>query len=117
MPMNSHNIRVSDDVWQSATARAASEHTNVSELVRTWLSDYADSGVVKQPRLSASKRKTMRKVLDTKLSDRELNIIKMRFGLESGKSHTLEEIGQKYAVTRERIRQIEAKAITKLLGN
>jgi RNA polymerase primary sigma factor len=38
----------------------------------------------------------------------------MRFGLENGKSHTLEEVGQEFAVTRERIRQIEAKALRKL---
>lgn len=52
-------------------------------------------------------------VLST-LSDREQKIIKMRFGLEGGKSHTLEEVGQEFAVTRERIRQIEAKALAKL---
>jgi RNA polymerase primary sigma factor len=38
----------------------------------------------------------------------------MRFGLDGGKSHTLEEVGQEFAVTRERIRQIEAKALSKL---
>jgi RNA polymerase primary sigma factor len=38
----------------------------------------------------------------------------MRFGLEDGKSHTLEEVGQEFSVTRERIRQIEAKALSKL---
>ncbi len=48
------------------------------------------------------------------LSEREQKIIKMRFGLENGKSHTLEEVGQEFAVTRERIRQIEAKALAKL---
>lgn len=48
------------------------------------------------------------------LSDREQKIIKMRFGLDNGKSHTLEEVGQEFAVTRERIRQIEAKALAKL---
>lgn len=52
-------------------------------------------------------------VLST-LSDREQKIIKMRFGLDGGKSHTLEEVGQEFAVTRERIRQIEAKALAKL---
>jgi RNA polymerase primary sigma factor len=52
-------------------------------------------------------------VLST-LSEREQKIIKMRFGLENGKSHTLEEVGQEFAVTRERIRQIEAKALAKL---
>jgi RNA polymerase primary sigma factor len=48
------------------------------------------------------------------LSEREQKIVKMRFGLENGKSHTLEEVGQEFAVTRERIRQIEAKALAKL---
>ncbi len=48
------------------------------------------------------------------LSDREQKIVKMRFGLDGGKSHTLEEVGQEFAVTRERIRQIEAKALAKL---
>lgn len=48
------------------------------------------------------------------LSDREQKILRLRFGLEDGKQHTLEEVGQEFAVTRERIRQIEAKALAKL---
>lgn len=48
------------------------------------------------------------------LTEREQKIIKLRFGLEDGKSHTLEEVGQEFSVTRERIRQIEAKALAKL---
>ena len=48
------------------------------------------------------------------LSFREEKIIKMRFGLEDGNAHTLEEVGQSFALTRERIRQIEAKALRKL---
>lgn len=48
------------------------------------------------------------------LTDREQKIIKMRFGLDDGKNHTLEEVGQEFSVTRERIRQIEAKALAKL---
>jgi len=48
------------------------------------------------------------------LSEREQKILKMRFGLEDGKTHTLEEVGKEFSVTRERIRQIEAKALTKL---
>jgi len=44
----------------------------------------------------------------------EEKVIKMRFGLEDGSEHTLEEVGQSFAVTRERIRQIEAKAPRKL---
>lgn len=48
------------------------------------------------------------------LPPREQKILRMRFGLESGRSHTLEEVGQEFGVTRERIRQIEAKALKKL---
>lgn len=48
------------------------------------------------------------------LSDREQKILRLRFGLEDGKNHTLEEVGQEFSVTRERIRQIEAKALAKL---
>ncbi|MBI1856772.1 RNA polymerase sigma factor RpoD [Candidatus Saccharibacteria bacterium] len=48
------------------------------------------------------------------LTEREQKILRLRFGLEDGKSHTLEEVGQEFSVTRERIRQIEAKALTKL---
>lgn len=48
------------------------------------------------------------------LTEREAEVLKMRFGLENGNEHTLEEVGQRFNVTRERIRQIEAKAIRKL---
>lgn len=48
------------------------------------------------------------------LPAREQKILRMRFGLESGRAHTLEEVGQEFGVTRERIRQIEAKALKKL---
>jgi RNA polymerase primary sigma factor len=48
------------------------------------------------------------------LTPREEKIIRMRFGLDDGSEHTLEEVGQSFAVTRERIRQIEAKALRKL---
>jgi RNA polymerase primary sigma factor len=52
-------------------------------------------------------------VLDT-LTDRERQVLDFRFGLTDGYSRTLEEVGKKFAVTRERIRQIEAKALRKL---
>jgi len=48
------------------------------------------------------------------LTPRESEVIKMRFGLGDGSEHTLEEVGKKFNVTRERIRQIEAKALRKL---
>ena len=55
----------------------------------------------------------LNKVLET-LSPREKKVLMMRFGLEDGKPKTLEEVGKEFKVTRERIRQIEAKAIRKL---
>ncbi len=58
-------------------------------------------------------REQTAQVLKT-LSPREEKIVKMRFGLDDGSEHTLEEVGQNFAVTRERIRQIEAKALRKL---
>ncbi|MBI2070814.1 MAG: sigma-70 family RNA polymerase sigma factor [Elusimicrobia bacterium] len=59
------------------------------------------------------KRREIEKVLET-LSPREAKIIRLRFGLESGYPRTLEEVGRMFKVTRERVRQIEAKAIRKL---
>ncbi len=68
------------------------------------------------PEESASKaymRHQIELVLN-ELGDREAKILKLRFGLEDGKQHTLEEVGHEFDVTRERIRQIEAKALNKL---
>jgi len=59
------------------------------------------------------RRREVTKILDT-LTDREAKIIKLRFGIESGYPRTLEEVGKIFRVTRERVRQIEAKAIRKL---
>jgi len=61
-------------------------------------------------------REQLRNVIKT-LYPREQKIVRMRFGLDDGKSHTLEEVGREFGVTRERIRQIEAKALLKLRRN
>ncbi len=82
----------------------------------TTLGEFIEDEDTITPEDSASNqllKEQVQAVLST-LSDREQKIIKMRFGLDNGKSHTLEEVGQEFAVTRERIRQIEAKALAKL---
>jgi RNA polymerase primary sigma factor len=80
------------------------------------LGDFIEDEDAKTPTESASEqllKEQVKQILGT-LTDREQKILKLRFGLEDGKSHTLEEVGQEFSVTRERIRQIEAKALAKL---
>lgn len=80
------------------------------------LAEFIEDEDTETPEQSATSqllKEQVQAVLST-LSEREQKIVKMRFGLENGKSHTLEEVGQEFAVTRERIRQIEAKALAKL---
>ena len=80
------------------------------------LGDFIEDEDTISPEEAASNELLKEQVQDLlgTLSDREQKIIRMRFGLDNGKSHTLEEVGQEFAVTRERIRQIEAKALAKL---
>ncbi len=78
--------------------------------------DLLPDGEAKSPAIGASQemlRGRIQKVLKT-LSYREREIIKLRYGLGDGYSYTLEEVGHIFKVTRERIRQIEAKAVRKL---
>ncbi len=80
------------------------------------LGDFIEDEDAKSPTESASEqllKEQVKQILGT-LTEREQKILKLRFGLEDGKSHTLEEVGQEFSVTRERIRQIEAKALAKL---
>lgn len=82
----------------------------------TELGDFIEDESVIEPVDAASKellRDQIRNVLNF-LSDREREVLEMRFGLNDGKDHTLEEVGKEFGVTRERIRQIEAKALRKL---
>jgi RNA polymerase primary sigma factor len=80
------------------------------------LGDFIEDEDAKSPVESASEQLLKSQVKDMlgALSDREQKIIRLRFGIEDGKSHTLEEVGAEFSVTRERIRQIEAKALAKL---
>jgi RNA polymerase primary sigma factor len=81
------------------------------------LGDFIEDEDTKSPDEAATEqllKEQVQGILESALSERELKIIKMRFGLEDGKNHTLEEVGHEFSVTRERIRQIEAKALAKL---
>jgi RNA polymerase primary sigma factor len=82
----------------------------------TELGDFIEDPSVVEPDDAASKellREQIRGVLDF-LNEREREVLEMRFGLNDGRDHTLEEVGKTFGVTRERIRQIEAKALRKL---
>jgi len=90
--------------------------TPVGEEEESHLGDFiVDKRVVSPSEavINLNLREQTAEVLKT-LTPREEKIIKMRFGLQDGSEHTLEEVGQHFAVTRERIRQIEAKALRKL---
>lgn len=80
------------------------------------LGDFIEDDVTLSPSSQAARqllKEDVHRLLDS-LTPREQKIIRMRFGLDDGIGHTLEEVGQEFGVTRERIRQIEAKALVKL---
>jgi RNA polymerase primary sigma factor len=90
--------------------------TPIGEEEDSHLGDFIeDRGVISPAEavININLREQTDAVLKT-LTPREEKVIKMRFGLDDGSEHTLEEVGQSFAVTRERIRQIEAKALRKL---
>ena len=90
--------------------------TPIGEEEDAHLGDFIEDKAVASPSdaaISLSLKETMASMLK-KLNAREERIIRMRFGFEDGNPRTLEEVGQVFAVTRERIRQIEAKALRKL---
>jgi RNA polymerase primary sigma factor len=90
--------------------------TPIGEEEDTHLGDFIEDRKILPPVDTASYellRQQVTAVLDS-LSPREQRVIKLRFGLEDGRSRTLEEVGREFKVTRERIRQIEAKALRKL---
>ncbi|MGA9812137.1 MAG: RNA polymerase sigma factor RpoD [Terriglobales bacterium] len=90
--------------------------TPIGEEEDSHLGDFIEDRAVVSPAeavINVNLKDQTSQVLRT-LTPREEKVIKMRFGLEDGSEHTLEEVGQSFAVTRERIRQIEAKALRKL---
>jgi len=90
--------------------------TPIGEEEDSHLGDFIEDHDARAPAEEASftlLREQLDEVLET-LTDREQKVLRLRFGLDDGRARTLEEVGQKFGVTRERIRQIEAKTLRKL---
>lgn len=104
-----HIMKIKQDI----SSLDASIRDNEDDSV---LADFIEDEDTVTPEQSATSQLLKEQVKDMLniLTEREQKIIRLRFGLEDGKSHTLEEVGGEFQVTRERIRQIEAKALAKL---
>ena len=90
--------------------------TPIGEEEDSHLGDFIEDRAVVSPSdavINLNLKEQTAHVLET-LSSREEQVIRMRFGIGEGSEHTLEEVGHRFSVTRERIRQIEAKALRKL---
>ena len=101
---------------QKIAQEPVSLETPIGEEEDSHLGDFIPDDDVPAPAEAAAfsmLKEQLVEVLDT-LTDREQKVLKLRFGLEDGRSRTLEEVGKEFDVTRERIRQIEAKALRKL---
>jgi len=104
-----HIMKIKQDI----SSLDASVHEDEEDSV---LGDFIEDEDTVSPEESATSQllKEHVKEMLNGLTEREQKIIRLRFGLEDGKNYTLEEVGQEFSVTRERIRQIEAKALAKL---
>ncbi len=101
---------------QKISQEPVSLETPIGEEEDSHLGDFIPDDNVPAPADAAAfalLKTQLNEVLDT-LTDREQKVLKLRFGLDDGRSRTLEEVGKTFNVTRERIRQIEAKALRKL---
>jgi len=101
-------VKISQDTTSLETPVGKEEDTRLKEFI--------EDETTLSPFESASRellKDHIEEVLET-LNDRERKVLELRFGLEDGKTRTLEEVGKEFGVTRERIRQIEAKALRKL---
>jgi RNA polymerase primary sigma factor len=99
-----------------ASQEPVSLEAPIGEEEDSRLGDFVEDAGALAPAEAASHqllREQMENVLDS-LSGRERRVLQLRFGLDDGRSRTLEEVGKEFGVTRERIRQIEAKALRKL---
>ena len=116
MDMDVEKIEYIQKIKQDITSLDAGIGRDGEEGEESTLGDFIEDEDTASPEESATVqllKEQVREILST-LSDRERKILEMRFGLNGTKSHTLEEVGLEFAVTRERIRQIESKALMKL---
>jgi RNA polymerase primary sigma factor len=101
---------------QKIAQEPVSLETPIGEEEDSQLGDFLEDKDLPSPEDAASRqllREQLEEMLDD-LTDREREVLHLRFGLEDGHAYTLEEVGKRFGVTRERIRQIEAKALRKL---
>ncbi|MGN1083841.1 MAG: sigma-70 family RNA polymerase sigma factor, partial [Lachnospiraceae bacterium] len=101
---------------QKIAQEPVSLETPIGEEEDSHLGDFIQDDHIPVPAEQATYtllREQINEVLDT-LTERERNVLRLRFGLDDGRGRTLEEVGKEFNVTRERIRQIEAKALRKL---
>lgn len=107
-------FKIKQDIQSLDATIGGSDEDDASEL-----GNFVEDDTAVSPEDATNNRLLKEQVMEVvgQLSDREQKIIKLRFGLDGGRQHTLEEVGVEFAVTRERIRQIEAKALMRLRKN